>query len=50
MIKGSVFIQKRRGRRSRDDVAVAAGVLASGALVRALRAPQRAAWRYAGMA
>ena len=46
--QGSTYIQKRRGRRSRDDVAVA-GVLAAGALVRALRAPQRAAWRYAGM-
>ena len=47
--QGSVRLQKARRGRSRDDVAVS-GVLAAGALVRALRAPQRARWRYAGMA
>ena len=47
--QGSVRLQKRAHGRSRDDVAVS-GVLAAGALVRALERPHQATWRYRGMA
>ena len=47
--QGSVRLQKRAHGRSRDDVAVS-GVLAAGALVRALERPHQSAWRYRGMA
>ena len=47
--QGSVRLKKRRDKRSRDDVAVA-GVLAAGALSRALARVSRPRWRYRGAA
>ena len=44
--QGSCRLEKKKGNRSRDDVAVAA-TLAAGALVRAAGRPRRT-WRYAG--
>ena len=47
--QGSVRLVKRRGGRSRDDVAVCA-TLSAGALVRSMTRPRRPRWRYAGAA
>ena len=47
--EGNTRIEKRRGRRSRDDVAIA-GTLAAGELVRLINRPVVPSWRYRGVA
>ena len=47
--EGNVRVEKKRGRRSRDDIAVA-GTLAAGSLVRSLSRRTHRTWRYAGAA
>ena len=47
--EGNVRVEKKRGRRSRDDIAIA-GTLAAGELVRLINKPVVPLWRYRGAA